>query len=187
MIAGLIVGVALVFIITIKTCAAIVRATPLWIRRSATFVLLVWVLTWGRGGAPFSSIPRVHEADLPWEKFLNEHLLTGTPVIIISARRNDTALVSKQNPLASPNELAYRDVARRLVSECGHTRVNVMSDTIETFLKLLEDTGFTVCVCIVDKVPMVFFVGATIKVIKLTIFLLISSGSSRLRKPTPGW
>ena len=40
---------------------------------------------------------------------------------------------------------AFRGVAARLVSECGHVRVNAMSHTIRSFLRMLKDGGNQAC------------------------------------------
>jgi hypothetical protein len=58
--------------------------------------------------------------------------------------KSERSMSNKNDKSVRSNDFGYGDVASKLVSECGDTKVNVMSDTIETFLKLLEDSGFTV-------------------------------------------
>ena len=134
-------------VICYKVSSAFIRSIPRWVTRSAAVAMVAWAATWGRGGGFYSPIPRVYEADLPWEAFRDRFLLPGIPVIIVSGSVEKNSGVGEEAGGAPASlRASYEKVAKRLVSECGGTRVNVMSDTIETFLNLLETSGLTVCV-----------------------------------------
>ena len=103
------------------------------------------------GGGPYAPIPRVSEAELPWPAFRDLYLKPGVPVIIRAANDPYGGGAAHTGAGAAVGgggggggcgvAGAYRGVVSSLLAECGGRRVNLLSETIKSFLRIIESAG----------------------------------------------